>query len=72
MSGKWLFKALDYRTDLAVRRALKSHFPDTTVRIVAPTASNWLERLPRRDGVVVGDPEDLVHIDWSEGWKPDP
>ena len=29
------FSALDYRTDLAVRRALKSHFPDTTVLIVA-------------------------------------
>ena len=29
------FSALDYRTDLAVRRALGSHFDDTTVLIVA-------------------------------------
>ncbi|MDD4080554.1 MAG: ABC transporter ATP-binding protein [Eubacteriales bacterium] len=29
------FSALDYRTDLAVRRGLKNSFPDTTVLIVA-------------------------------------
>ncbi len=44
----------------------------TIVRLVPPSASSWLDRLPRREGVVVGDPEDLVHNDWSEGWTPDP
>jgi len=25
--------------------------------------------LPKRD-IIVGDPEDLVHIDWSSEWRP--
>jgi len=27
-------------------------------------------RLRRNPQVVVGDPDDLVHFDWSEYWKP--
>jgi hypothetical protein len=33
--------------------------------------SIW-ERLPGRKGYIVGDPDDLVHIDWSSEWNPDP
>lgn len=29
-----------------------------------------LENLVKHD-VIVGDPEDLVHIDWSKGWRRD-
>lgn len=25
---------------------------------------------PRREGVIVGDPEDLVGVDWSDEWRP--
>jgi hypothetical protein len=25
--------------------------------------------LPKRD-IIVGDPDDLVHIDWSSEWRP--
>ena len=25
--------------------------------------------LPKRD-IIVGDPEDLVHLDWSSEWRP--
>lgn len=42
------------------------------LRIMPPRESGWLARLPVREGVVVGDPDDLVHIDWSESWSPDP
>lgn len=42
------------------------------LRLVPPGKRSWLDRLPRREGVVVGDPEDLVHIDWSAEWKPEP
>ncbi len=28
------------------------------------------ERLVRRPDVVVGDTEDLVHLDWSSEWRP--
>jgi antitoxin (DNA-binding transcriptional repressor) of toxin-antitoxin stability system len=29
-----------------------------------------LSRLPRREDALVGDPEDIVHMDWSSEWKP--
>jgi hypothetical protein len=33
--------------------------------------SIW-ERLPRRKGYIVGDPDELIHVDWSSEWNPDP
>ena len=41
------------------------------LRIVPPQRRSWLDRLPRR-AAVVGDPDDLVQIDWSVDWTPDP
>lgn len=38
--------------------------------IVAPDAPGRMSRLVRRGDVVVGDPEDLIHLDWSSYWKP--
>ena len=29
-----------------------------------------LDRLIRRDEFIKGDPGDLVHLDWSDEWKP--
>jgi hypothetical protein len=43
--------------------------------VIAPkeveTGSIW-DRLPRREGYIVGDPEGLIHVDWSSEWNPDP
>jgi prevent-host-death family protein len=33
--------------------------------------SFW-DRLPRRKGAIVGDPDELIHMDWSSEWNPDP
>jgi hypothetical protein len=33
--------------------------------------SIW-DRLPRREGAIVGDPGELIHMDWSSEWNPDP
>lgn len=33
--------------------------------------SIW-DRLPRREGAIVGDPDELIHVDWSSEWNPDP
>ena len=33
--------------------------------------SIW-DRLPRREGFIVGDPDELIHVDWSSEWNPDP
>lgn len=29
-----------------------------------------LDALPLRDDIIIGDPEALVHLDWSGEWKP--
>lgn len=43
--------------------------------VIAPKAqqegSIW-DRLPRREGAIIGDPDELIHIDWSSEWNPDP
>ncbi len=52
------FSALDYRTDLAVRRALGSHFDDTTVLIVAQRIATVMHAdriLVLDDGRLVGE-----------------
>jgi hypothetical protein len=43
------------------------------VLVIAPKEkqSIW-DRLPRREGFIVGDPDELIHIDWSSEWNPDP
>ncbi len=43
------------------------------VRVLKPKESR-LERLKGNGhpGAIIGDPEDLVHIDWSVYWNPDP
>ena len=32
--------------------------------------SIW-DRLPRHEGFIVGDPDELIHMDWSSEWNPD-
>jgi prevent-host-death family protein len=38
--------------------------------VIAPKEerSIW-DRLPRREGAIVGDPDKLIHIDWSSEWN---
>lgn len=38
--------------------------------IVAEPAGPGLKALEPRPGYVLGDPDDLVHLDWSDQWKP--
>jgi antitoxin (DNA-binding transcriptional repressor) of toxin-antitoxin stability system len=40
------------------------------VRLVPPSPSrSWIEELPRRDGVITGDPDDLPDVDLSGHWS---
>lgn len=43
------------------------------ILVIAPREeqSIW-DRLPRREGYIVGDPDELIHMDWSSEWNPDP
>ena len=40
-----------------------------TLKIVPDEPRGKLERLKARD-CLVGDPEDIVHMDWSSQWRP--
>jgi hypothetical protein len=36
-----------------------------------PRTEDKLASLKRRPGAIVGNPDDLVHMDWSRYWDPD-
>jgi hypothetical protein len=41
------------------------------VLVIAPKErGSRLDRLPRRDDFIAGDPADLVSLDWSGEWRP--
>jgi len=37
---------------------------------IVPAEGSPLDRLPRRPDYLKGDPEELVHRDWSGEWRP--
>lgn len=40
------------------------------LRIVPVDAPDKLVRVSPHPGTIVGDPEELVHVDWSDEWRP--
>ena len=40
------------------------------LRIVPVDPPPKLSRLSAHPGTITGDPEDLVHVDWSGEWRP--
>lgn len=41
------------------------------LKIVPPQPKSKLKNLKKIKNFVVGDPEDLVHIDWENEWRPE-
>lgn len=59
-----LDEVLDSRQPLEIERKGK-------VLVIAPKEQgSRLDRLPRRDDFIAGDPADLVSLDWSGEWRP--
>lgn len=42
----------------------------TIVKIVPASSPGKMDRLVPRPDYIVGNPDDLVHMDWSNEWKP--
>jgi hypothetical protein len=61
-----LDEVLDTGTPLEIERKGR------TLRIVRDEPIDRLSRLVPHPDYIVGDPEDLVEIDWSEYCSPDP
>ena len=40
------------------------------LRVLPADAPPKLSRAVRREHTILGDPEELVHIDWSGEWRP--
>jgi hypothetical protein len=61
---KLLDEVLSSNTPLEVERKGKR-------LIITPAGREArIERLQLHDDCIVGDPEELVHMDWSEEWRP--
>lgn len=43
-----------------------------TLVVMPKQERSFWDRLPRREGFIAGDPDELIHIDWSSEWNPDP
>lgn len=59
-----LDRVLETRVPLEIERNGKR------LRIVAAEGRGRLSNLRPHEGYVTGDPEALVHIDWSGEWRP--
>jgi antitoxin (DNA-binding transcriptional repressor) of toxin-antitoxin stability system len=42
------------------------------LRIVAVEPESWLDRIVPIPGLLLCDPDEIVHMDWSSEWNPDP
>jgi antitoxin (DNA-binding transcriptional repressor) of toxin-antitoxin stability system len=40
------------------------------LRIVPEDRPSKLDRIVGRDDALVGDPDDIIHMDWLQHWKP--
>lgn len=64
-----LYRVIDQviKSGQAIEIKRKGHI----VRIVPGEKKNKLANLAPHPDVINGDPEDLVHIDWSDEWRED-
>lgn len=65
-----IYRILDQVADTGV--AVEILRGDRRLKIVRADegAPSKLKRLKARPSAVIGDPQDLVHMDWSKEWKP--
>jgi len=64
---KDIYQLLD--TVLATGKPLEVKRKSGTVKIVAEQSSSKMARLKKQE-CIKGDPEELVHSDWSGEWRP--
>lgn len=55
---------------LATGVAIEVERNGRVVRIEPAEDTSWLDELPLRPDVIAGNPDDLVHVDWTHEWHP--
>jgi prevent-host-death family protein len=63
-----IYKLLDQVIETGVPLEIERN--GHVVRLVAEKPQSKWDRLVPRPESVVGDPDDLVHMDWYDEWKP--
>lgn len=63
-----LYRVLDRVLETGVPAEVERH--GKVLRIVPAEAASRLARLTPHPDYVAGDPESLVHMDWSGEWRP--
>ena len=63
-----IFKILDQVIETGVPVEIERK--GRIVRLVPDAPASKLGQLVRRDESIQGDPDDLVHLDWSGEWQP--
>ena len=63
-----IYKLLDQV--LETGEALEIERNGKILRIEAPRGRDLEKLFPQRDDLTTGDPEDFVHMDWSNLWSP--
>lgn len=62
-----VYRLLDEVLETGVPLEVERH--GRRVRLVPDEMPSKLARLAPHPGYIVGDPEDLVHMDWSGEWR---
>jgi len=65
-----IYKILDEVLDTGVPVEIVRGGRKLKIVAVEGPPKGKLDRLKAHPGVLVGDPEDLVHLDWSREWRP--
>ena len=66
---KNIYKLLDYV--LATGDSIKINRKGRKIIIISEEKIPKLEQLEPHPNSIIGDPEDIVHMDWSKEWNPD-
>ncbi len=63
-----IYKLIDQVLETGVPLEIKRK--GKTVLIVPKEPTSKLKRLIRRKGFIKGDPDELIHLDWTGEWNP--
>ena len=62
-----LYKIMDRVLDTGIPVEIERR--GRKIRIVAVAPKSKLDNLVKRPGTIMGDPEEIVHMDWSDEWS---
>ena len=62
-----LYKIMDRVLDTGVPVEIERR--GRKIRIIPVAPKSKLDNLVKRPGTIVGDPEAIVHMDWSDEWS---